>query len=124
MWSPPNLSRNAPASTMASIASPTTPAAGTTQESVRSRSAWAGSRVAMSTERSGLVSVGVGFMAPRAARGPAGGHAAPRARGGPPPPPAAGAVGPPEVARLVGVEALVVGLRAGPAGEVEPVAQP
>ena len=69
MWSPPNLSRYAPASTIASIASPTTPAAGTTQESVRSRSACAGSRVAMSTERSGLVSVGIGFMATRATSG-------------------------------------------------------
>ena len=69
MWSPPNLSRYAPASTIASIASPTTPAAGTTQESVRSRSAWAGSRVATSTERSGLVSVGSGFIAQRTISG-------------------------------------------------------
>src|SRR3954465_9404606 len=54
MWSPPNFSRYAPARTKATIASPTTPAAGTTAESVRSRSAWAGSRGAMSTERGGL----------------------------------------------------------------------
>ena len=39
------------------------------QESVRSRSAWAGSRVAMSTERSGLVSVGSGFIAQRTISG-------------------------------------------------------
>ena len=50
---------------VAAIAVPTTPAAGTVQESVRSRSAWAGSWVAMSTERRGLVSVGSGFMAQR-----------------------------------------------------------
>src|SRR5919106_907548 len=65
MWSPPNFCRYAPASTIASIASPTTPAAGTTTESVRSRSAWAGSRVAMSTERSGFVSVGSGLIPAR-----------------------------------------------------------
>src|SRR5437763_1585332 len=69
MWSPPNLARYASASTKATIASPTTPAAGTVQESVRSRSASAGSCVAMSTERSGLVSVGRGFIAPRTHRG-------------------------------------------------------
>ena len=51
------------------MASPTTPAAGTVQESVRSRSASAGSRVAMSTERSGLVSVGSGFIAQRTTSG-------------------------------------------------------
>src|SRR3954464_3874578 len=51
MWSPPNFSRYAPARTKATIASPTTPAAGTTAESVRSRSAWAGSRRAVSTAR-------------------------------------------------------------------------
>ena len=66
MWSPPNLSRYAAASTNATIDSPTTPAAGTVQESVRSRRAWAGSFVAMSTERSGLVNVGSGFIAARA----------------------------------------------------------
>ena len=38
-------------------------------ESVRSRSAWAGSRVAMSTEHSGFVSVGSGFMAARSTSG-------------------------------------------------------
>ncbi len=48
---------------------PTTPAAGTVQESVRSRSACAGSWVAVSTERSGLVSVGSGFIAPRTISG-------------------------------------------------------
>ena len=36
---------------------------------MRSRSACAGSLVAMSTERSGLVSVGIGFMATRATSG-------------------------------------------------------
>ena len=36
---------------------------------MRSRSAWAGSFVSMSTERSGLVSVGSGFMAPRTISG-------------------------------------------------------
>ena len=69
MWSPPNFERYASARTMASIASPTTPAAGTVHESVRSRSAWAGSWVAMSTERSGLVSVGSGFIAQRTTSG-------------------------------------------------------
>ena len=39
------------------------------QESVRSRRAWAGSRVAMSTERRGFVSVGSGFMAQRTTSG-------------------------------------------------------
>ena len=48
---------------------PTTPAAGTVQESVRSRSAWAGSLVSVSTERSGLVSVGSGFIAPTTTTG-------------------------------------------------------
>ncbi len=47
------------------MASATTPAAGTVHESVRSRSASAGSWVSMSTERSGLVSVGNGFIQPR-----------------------------------------------------------
>ena len=47
----------------------TTPAAGTVHESVRSRSAWAGSFVARSTDRSGFVSVGSGFIAPRTTTG-------------------------------------------------------
>src|SRR3954468_461963 len=38
MWSPPNFSRYADARTIASIASPTTPAAGTTAEARRPRS--------------------------------------------------------------------------------------
>ena len=38
-------------------------------ESVRSRRAGAGSLVAMSTERSGLVSVGSGFIAPSTTSG-------------------------------------------------------
>ena len=44
-------------------------AAGTVQESVRSRSAWAGSFVARSTLRSGLVRVGSGFIAARTTSG-------------------------------------------------------
>ena len=43
------------------IASPTTPAAGTTQVSLRSTEASCGSFVARSTERSGMSSVGMGF---------------------------------------------------------------
>src|SRR5206468_2686194 len=68
-WSPPNLRLHSSASTSATIASPTTPAAGTVHESVRSRSAWAGSLVARSTERSGFVRVGSGFMAARTRTG-------------------------------------------------------
>src|SRR5437899_2969401 len=50
MWSPPNFSRQASPTTSATIASATTAAAGTVQESVRSRSACAGSLVSVSTE--------------------------------------------------------------------------
>ena len=44
-------------------------AAGTVHESVRSRSACAGSFVSVSTERSGFVSVGSGFIAPTTTTG-------------------------------------------------------
>ncbi len=60
MLSPPNFWRSASASTSATIASPTTPAAGTTVESMRSRSAWAGSLVSVLTERNGLVIASAG----------------------------------------------------------------
>ena len=58
-----------PARVRATIASPTTPAAGTTVESVRSRIAWAGSLVSVSTERSGLVRVEIGLIAARTISG-------------------------------------------------------
>ena len=83
-------------------------------ESVRSRSAWAGSRVAMSTERSGLVSVGSGFIAPRTIERLAVRHPALEA---------AGVVGLAVVAARLVVEDLVVRLRAGLAGELEAVAE-
>jgi len=44
-------------------------AAGTTVESVRSRIACAGCLVSVSTERSGLVRVEIGFSAPRTTSG-------------------------------------------------------
>ena len=58
------------------MASPTTPAAGTVRESVRSRSAAAGWCVSVSTERSGCVRVGSGFIAPQDHELLAGGHPA------------------------------------------------
>ncbi len=91
------------ASTSATIASPTTAPAGTVQESVRSRSACAGSLVSVSTVRSGLVSVGIGFIAPLTHDRVAVRHAALDA---------AGAVGLAVVAALLGPEDLVVRLRA------------
>ena len=69
MLSPPNLSRNAAASTIAIIASPTTPAAGTAHTSLRSTTASTASLVCTSTERSGLRSVEMGFIAARTITG-------------------------------------------------------
>src|ERR1700742_2857895 len=69
MWSPPNFSLYARARVRQTIASPTAAAAGTTVESVRSRSAWAGWWVSVSTERSGLVSVEIGLIAARTESG-------------------------------------------------------
>ena len=86
---------------------------GTVQESVRSRSAWAGSCVSVSTERSGLVSVGSGFIAPRTISGLPVRHAALEP---------AGAVGLAEVAALGGVEDLVVRLPSRAARDREAVA--
>src|SRR5262245_38049505 len=60
--SPPNFSMTASASTMATIASPTTAAAGTAQTSLRSIVAGLSVIVARSTERSGFISVEIGFM--------------------------------------------------------------
>ena len=70
MWSPPNFSpvgvgEHERDHRLADDAGRRAPS----HESVRSRSACAGSRVAMSTERSGLVSVGSGFIAPRTTSG-------------------------------------------------------
>src|ERR1700709_385847 len=108
MWSPPNFSREQRARGRATIASPTTAAAGTTVESVRSRSAWAGCLVSVSTERSGLVRVEIGLItAPTARRGPVGHPAGPRA-----------GVGSAEVAVLLRPKDLVVGLRARAPGDV------
>ena len=60
--SPPNFSTSASASTSATIASPTTAAAGTAQTSLRSIAAGASAIVVRSTERSGFISVEIGFM--------------------------------------------------------------
>ena len=95
------------------MASPTTPAAGMVAESVRSRSASAGSCVARSTERSGLVSVGSGFIAAAHDDRLARGHAALEAPG---------VVGLAVEAALVAEEDLVVGARARAPGDVEGVA--
>src|SRR3954451_6217828 len=122
MWSPPNFSRYADTSTRATIASATTPAAGTTVESVRSRRACAGSLVSVSTLRSGFVRVEIGFSAPRATRGlpvrippPAD---AQRLAVRHPALDAARAVGLAVPAPLVGEEDLVVGLGARRAGDL------
>src|SRR2546428_425919 len=60
--SPPNFSTTASARTNATIASPTTAAAGTAQTSLRSTVAGLSVIVARSTERSGFISVEIGFM--------------------------------------------------------------
>ena len=86
---------------------------GTVQESVRSRSASAGCLVSVSTERSGFVSVGSGFIAARTTTRLAGGHAALEA---------ARAVGLAHVAALVVPEDLVVRLRADATRQLEAVA--
>ena len=62
MESPPNFSTTASASTNATIASATTAAAGTAQMSLRSTVASVSVMVARSTERSGFISVAIGFM--------------------------------------------------------------
>src|SRR5213080_3637686 len=69
MLSPPNFSRNASASTMAIMASPTTPAAGTAQTSLRSTTASTASFVARSTDLSGVRRVERGFIAARTTTG-------------------------------------------------------
>jgi hypothetical protein len=63
MLSAPNFSRNASASTMATIDSPITAAAGTAQESARSLKARAGSPVERSTVRRAFAMVEIGFIA-------------------------------------------------------------
>src|SRR2546430_5555504 len=63
--SPPNFSRAARASSNATAASATTASASTAATSLRSTSASPVSPVARSTERSGRISVGRGFMAAR-----------------------------------------------------------
>src|SRR5204863_10006318 len=60
--SPPKRSSRASARTKATIASPTTAAAGTAQTSLRSMAAGASVIVDRSTERSGFISVEIGFM--------------------------------------------------------------
>ncbi len=65
MLSPPNFSIIADAISNAATASATTPAAGTAQTSERSTLALKGFLLKMSTERSGFMSVGMGFMAAR-----------------------------------------------------------
>ena len=60
--SPPNRSSTASASTKQTTASPTTAAAGTAHTSLRSIAAGASSSVVRSTERSGFISVEIGFM--------------------------------------------------------------
>src|SRR5947209_4487189 len=69
MPSPPNFSRKASASTIAIMASPTTPAAGTAQTSLRSTTASTVSLVARSTDLSGVRSVESGFIAARTTSG-------------------------------------------------------
>ena len=63
--SPPNFSCAARASSHATAASATTASASTAATSERSTSACAGSPVARSTEPSGFISVGSGFIAAR-----------------------------------------------------------
>src|SRR3989337_3576437 len=63
MESPPNFSRNALATSKATTASAMTAAAGTAQVSDLSTLALKGFFVSISTERSGLYRVGIGFMA-------------------------------------------------------------
>ena len=63
--SPPSFSRAARASSHATAASATTASASTAATSLRSTSACAGSPVARSTESSGRISVGSGFIAAR-----------------------------------------------------------
>src|SRR5262249_57555144 len=60
--SPPNFSVSASARTKATIASATTAAAGTAQTSLRSIAAGLSSIVVRSIERSGFMSVAIGFM--------------------------------------------------------------
>src|SRR6266545_2307120 len=60
--SPPNFSISVSARTMATMASPTTAAAGTAQTSLRSTAAGLSVIVVRSTERSGFISVEIGFM--------------------------------------------------------------
>ena len=60
--SPPNFSMNASASTRHIIASPTTAAAGTAHTSLRSMAAAAAAIVSSSTDRSGFISVEIGFI--------------------------------------------------------------
>src|SRR4029077_172199 len=67
--SPPNFSRKASTRTIAIMASPTTPAAGTAQTSLRSTTASTDSRVSRSTERRGFRRVEIGFMAARTTTG-------------------------------------------------------
>src|SRR6266436_4816214 len=63
--SPPNFSSAQRASVSATIASPATPAAGTTQTSERSYAALTGSRVSKSTDCNGRRNVEMGFKYPR-----------------------------------------------------------
>ena len=63
--SPPNFSRAARASSHATAASATTASASTAETSLRSTSACAGSPVSRSTDASGFISVGSGFIAAR-----------------------------------------------------------
>ena len=62
--SPPNFSVTASARTSATMASPTTAAAGTAHTSLRSIAAGDSVIVARSTDRSGFMSVEIGFMKP------------------------------------------------------------
>ena len=74
--SPPNFSRKASARTKDTIASPTTAAAGTAHTSLRSIAAGAFCSVVRSTDRSGCISVAMGFMKPGHTDVLAVGHAA------------------------------------------------
>src|SRR5439155_1226855 len=64
--SPPIFSRSASAATQHTTASPTTPAACTTQVSLRSTEAASGSLVRRSMDRRGTSRVGMGLTTPRA----------------------------------------------------------
>src|SRR5690606_23391635 len=64
MVSPPNFSSTASASTRHTIASPTTDAAGTAHVSLRSMAAGESARVVRSIDRSGFISVEMGFIQP------------------------------------------------------------